>query len=54
MPRRPKDILLPALLFAGNLALLGPYLVAEFSPRGWSAEYTSIGIVTLSALISIL
>ncbi len=47
MPRRPKDILLPALLFVGNLALLGPYLVAEFSLRGWSAEYTSIGLARL-------
>ena len=47
MPRRPKDILLPALLFVGNLTLLGPYLVAEFSLRGWSAEYTSIGLARL-------
>ena len=47
MPRRPKDILLPALLFVGNLTLLGPYLVAEFPLRGWSAEYTSIGLARL-------
>ena len=47
MPRQPRDILLPTLLFVGNLALLGPYLVSEFSPRGWSGEYTSIGLARL-------
>ncbi len=47
MPRRSKDILLPGLFFAGNLALLGPYLLSEFSPRTWTFEYTSIALARM-------
>ncbi len=47
MSRRPKDILIPAFLVLGNLVILGPHLISEFSSRAWNAEYKAIGLARI-------
>jgi len=47
MLRRPRDILIPVLLVLGNLLILGPHLISEFSSRAWNAEYKSIGLARI-------